>query len=125
MPRILAVGAPPSWLLSAFPSRRLGWVLWLELLHSLALVAAGFPVALIIRLIVDRRALGVASAAAILAMTWGLASSWWILRNTPVFRDTVVEVVTLIDYCEFLLMLPLLTWALRHVLLPNYRWSGP
>ena len=122
VPLMVVPWVPHGWL-SAFPSKHVGLAVWLELLHTLALLVAAIPVAFALRMVLGKSSLGVAMAAALITTTWDVASYWWTLPIMPAVRDTVVQVVTVIDDCELLVILPLLVWALLRVV-PNLRWSG-
>jgi hypothetical protein len=101
----------PGWWVGMFPTRRIGALGWLVLLHTAAVLIAAFPVAVAAVVIERTRAVLLALTAAVLAtvaaVVPSLSSTIWpiIWNSNPILFVT--------DQAKLIVAVPFIAWVLR------------
>ena len=101
----------PGWWIGMFPTRRLGALGWLVLLHTSAVLLAALPIAVAAVIIERTRAVLLALIAAVLAtvvaVVPSLSSTIWpiIWNSNPILFVT--------DQAKLIVAVPLIAWVLR------------
>jgi hypothetical protein len=101
----------PGWWVGMFPTRRIGALGWLVLLHTSAVLLAALPIA-VAAVIIERTqavllALTAAVLATIVAVVPALSSTIWpiIWNSNPILFVT--------DQAKLIVAVPLIAWVLR------------
>jgi hypothetical protein len=101
----------PGWWVGMFPTRRIGALGWLVLLHTAAVLLAALPVAVAAVIIEPTKAVLVALTAAVLAtivaVVPSLSSTIWpiIWNSNPILFVT--------DQAKLIVAVPFIAWVLR------------
>jgi hypothetical protein len=107
----------PSWWFDVFPSRHVGAVTWLVILHTTAVLLAALPIGIAAVMIARKKAvlLGLiaASLATVVAVAPSLAPTIWptVWSSHPIFFVT--------DQIKLVVAVPFVAWVLRRAFSNN------
>src|SRR5450631_568473 len=107
----MSTHARPGWWIGMFPTRRIGALGWLILLHTAAVLLAALPVAVAAVIIVRTKTVLLALTAAVLATVAAVVPSlsstiWPIIWNS----DPILFVT---DQAKLIVAVPFIAWVLR------------
>jgi hypothetical protein len=100
-----------GWWIGKFPTRRIGALGWLILLHTSAVLLAALPIAIAAVLIERTRAVLLALTAAVLATVAAVAPSLSSTILPIIWNNSPIMFVT--DQAKLIVAVPLIAWVLR------------
>ncbi len=116
----MALPQPSQWG-ALFPTRLSAVLTWMQLIHTVAILAVSIPFAFLISHFYGRR--GVWVALGITSASFALISLPGLIRFFAT-ESPRVQIITAFDNLKLLLVLPVLAFFM-HRLTSNNRWRGP